>query len=475
MTTSRVRPLSEVVLGNTSIRFIQVLLRKNFFLAYPSDPGPREASELVIEHGYFMPLNPEDRYPNEEEEMVRFLRESTSLEGVSIYGRPWFDGALPINLVSRFLSAIAENSNIRNLRLGDLRDTSVESFISLLQTTTSITTMRFGHWEPHSTPSQMCERLAQAISMNRTLESVDISGYSVLDRLVISHLGSHRSLTDLTVGWDGPLDLEFMRALVMCLQSTHTLEQLKFSQGDFTTEVLSLLVESLCENQTVSYLSLSNCSYESIEPLLRFMHSGPTATWSPRLRELLIRGSQVLRPAQPTNTHIADFLSGNPASPNSPTVGSLLQTVEFEYVDSTGWDALIKGLPHAANLRKLVILFVNDVSSAHMARALRQNGSLHFVSILNNDVSDDNGSDDTYFSPKEYRLVGSYCQRNELLPSLLASDDNTGTRNVGLPTFFAAAQQAARVAPNNILVGLLSSSENVGPGNHGSKRLGRTG
>jgi hypothetical protein len=106
-----------------------------------------------------------------------------------------------------------------------------------------------------------------------------------------------------------------------------------------------------------------------------------------------------------------------------------------------------------------------------MARAVRENGSLHFVSILKGVVTDDgDGSyDDTYFRPSEHHLVASYCQRNQCLPTLLAS-----AGNVLLPTLLGAAAQAARLAPNNIMIGLLSSSETVGPVNHRSKRLGRS-
>jgi hypothetical protein len=463
MATSRDRPLSEILLGNTRIRFVELILPKNSYFAHLSELHFHcQRRDGAIERGPYCNAD-------EEEEMVRFLRGSTSLEGVWLYGTPYVG---PSNLGSRFLSAIAENSNVRTLNLGRMPDTSIESFISLLQTTTSITSLvGLGDWAPHHNPSMDRERLARAISTNQTLESITVSNKGD-SALVLSYLGSHRSLQELTIDWFGPHIIEHIRALVLCLQSTNTLKRLEFAHGKFTTEVLDLLVDGLRENQTVTGLCLNNCSYETIDPLLEFMHSGQTTSWSPCLRELTICGGQILRPTQPTNAHIASLLNGS-SSLSSPTVGSCLHTVEFQCIDSVGWDALIQGLPRAVHLRKLVIEFVLDGSSTCMARAVRENGSLHFVSILKGVVTDDGDGSygDTYFRPTEHHLVASYCQRNQCLPALLAS---TGLRNVRLPTLLGVAAQAARLAPNNILIGLLSSSENVGPGNHRSKRLGRT-
>jgi hypothetical protein len=99
--------------------------------------------------------------------------------------------------------------------------------------------------------------------------------------------------------------------------------------------------------------------------------------------------------------------------------------------------AHIHDLPDAANLRKRVIHFVLDGDSAHMAHALSQNGSLHFLSMSSCvDPENVRGSDATYFTPREHStlrasfLVGSYCQRNKCLPTLLASIDHTTARNV---------------------------------------------
>jgi hypothetical protein len=330
MATSRGRPLSEILLENTRIRFVQLILPKNSYFAHLSERHFQRRAE-AIESGPMFALLPVNRCPNEEEEMVRFFRESTSLESVRLHGTPYGG---PSNLGARFVSAIAENSNIRTLDVGHMPDTSVECFISLLQTTTSITSLvRFGVWAPHHSLSVDRERLARAISTNQTLESITVSieGDSALEILVLSYLGSHRSLQELTIDWPGRhiLDCEHMRALVLCLKSTKTLKRLEFAHGKFTTEVLTLLVDVLRENQTVTRLCLNNCSYESYDPLLEFMHSGQTTSWSPSLRELTIRGGQILRPTQPMNSHIASLLNGSSASPNFPTVGSFLQTVSF--------------------------------------------------------------------------------------------------------------------------------------------------
>jgi hypothetical protein len=334
---------------------------------------------------------------------------------------------------------------------------------------------------------------AQAVSENQTLESMRIRipgnaaftvrppGDAVVEMApdnaalveqVLSHLGWHRSLQELRIdaGYYGPMSLDHMRALVRCLQSTRMLKRLKFSLGKFTTEVLDLLVDGVCENQTVKCLDLDNCSYESLDPLFRLLHSGQTASWSPSLSELVIRGDPMLSTDQSVDTHIASFLFNSP--PGFPTVGSLLQSVEFECMDDVGWLALIRGLPRAVHLRNLVIHFVNDGCSARMARALRQNGSLHFVSILDDVIFENGkGSDDTYFRPREYRLVGAYCHRNKHLPSLLAKVDKKSTKNVRLPSLLGVAVQATRLAPTNLLLGLLSSMENIGPGCLASKRL----
>jgi hypothetical protein len=148
MATSRSDPpLSEILLAcDPPIRSIDVILSKDYFFAHAdNDLDNSRCGGSLMQRGPLFWFLPEERYPGDENEMIRFLRESTFLETVSMCSKSYRE---PLNLGSLYLSAIAENSNIRTLSLRGMDHASADCFIHLMQTTTSITTLEgLGHWD----------------------------------------------------------------------------------------------------------------------------------------------------------------------------------------------------------------------------------------------------------------------------------------------------------------------------------------
>jgi hypothetical protein len=138
-------PLGEALLAcDPRIRSIVITLRKAYYFAYSNNRLDNSRSGRRVMYGPLFGYLPEERYPGDENEMIRFLRESTSLEAVSIDSQCFRE---PPNLGSLYLSAIAENSNIQTLSLSGMYHVTAECFINLMQTTTSITTFEgLGDW-----------------------------------------------------------------------------------------------------------------------------------------------------------------------------------------------------------------------------------------------------------------------------------------------------------------------------------------
>jgi hypothetical protein len=106
---------------------------------------------------------------------------------------------------------------------------------------------------------------------------------------------------------------------------------------------------------------------------------------------------------------------------------------------------------------------VDGVSSDILLRTLRQNGSLQDVAFGRVFRSYQH-----VFNQRQSRLAQSYCERNELIPTLVAKprlddDDRDKTDLCLFPNLFTAAKQAPRTAPNLMLIGLLAALDSIGP------------
>jgi hypothetical protein len=128
-----------------------------------------------------------------------------------------------------------------------------------------------------------------------------------------------------------------------------------------------------------------------------------------------------------------------------------LSRLVIQSLDERGVHALAQFLPHSSRLQELDIFRLSNYRL--LFSAIRQNGSLHVVHLSLSDR----------VLPK---LIPACCQRNEMVPKLLAQSDTEGTDDndavtLGridtclVPTIMFVAQQSRRMAPTNILIGLL--------------------
>lgn len=127
-----------------------------------------------------------------------------------------------------------------------------------------------------------------------------------------------------------------------------------------------------------------------------------------------------------------------------------------------------------------------DVASGSFLEALRRNGSLHAVTVLNEDY---HSAEVPFWTDQQFRHVQAFCMRNMTLPTLLSegllcggdafisdgeNDDHGGnvapqnpstkpfnSQNL-VPKLIFVAQQVPWLGPNFILMGLVTSYEPLG-------------
>lgn len=134
----------------------------------------------------------------------------------------------------------------------------------------------------------------------------------------------------------------------------------------------------------------------------------------------------------------------------------------FDFGDITmvneEWESLTMCLPKLVYLKELIIPghYQTYGSRRHFVDALRTNGSLQRVTW---------GDDEDVFDEAELRLIRTTCERNEAIPTLVA------TTSIGLlPKLLGAAKEAPKTAPTAILIALLAAGDSIGPRRQYGKR-----
>jgi hypothetical protein len=357
--------------------------------------------------------------------------------------------------------------------------------------------------------------IQRAIETHHTLEylQVQVSRDDITPRGFLSDIlrqvGLLPRLREFSyVGWylhRGSYDVDGVLAVSSILTATSSLLSLQLREVKFTTESMEQFVHSLRSNQTLTTLDIEFCPLNCIVSQA-FINLLCLSTNVHHLHELRYKGSnQALLVDSLAMTSLKDRLY-------TLSVGSGLQflTLSFYETDDAheflrsysaqahrirlkklhlttlrhhALDNLLECLPKLVYLKELKVLRVYYGSSLptsrrlecvreEFARACKANGSLRVVfidSVTRHDASEKTAKWIRSFGERNYllplRLSNSSNDGNECMPCRRANVTTTGspTTNSDIAHFFAAATQSPRMAPNWILMGLVTSGDCIGP------------
>jgi hypothetical protein len=141
----------------------------------------------------------------------------------------------------------------------------------------------------------------------------------------------------------------------------------------------------------------------------------------------------------------------------SMTTNMRVTCLQLQSVTHEGKAHLASYIATTIHLRQLEIqAYAHLMCPWTIVRALRQNGSITHVRF-------EDGYGNSFFMHYQ-TMIGGFCERNKQLPQLLtkscgndsASSDLDNVGRSLVPTLFFAALPMHRMAPNNILIGLLA-------------------
>jgi hypothetical protein len=417
------------------------------------------------------------------------------------------DGVGLEDLTARLLEAVALNSNITEFTLNDDLHPSPQSFARFLATASFLRELKVDVQAFVNHADQDLALVGAAFGQNRTLQELDLYSSFTSDNesgeSLLRHVGSHaNNLHTLSLEGSQATIGQF-QALATVLLSTQTLSHLNMANYNFDLDCMEIFVAALRSNTTVTYLYFQCCTMERgpFDLWTQFLKSGeskicelaflpyvsdddwrdePFGVLDDVLEGNMLDSSVIGKSLVDMLTHssirhldlddeefrgipsYALLLDGMTCHESEIRLSRLL----IQSLDERGVDALAQFLPHSSRLQELDIGRLSIQARAKyrlMFSAIRQNGSL-IVPM----------SDQVW--PK---LISAYCQRNEMVPKLLAqsqsdtegTDDNDAVTSdridpCHVPTIMFVSQQAPRMAPNNILIGLLGvlgSNDVAGP------------
>jgi hypothetical protein len=326
--------------------------------------------------------------------------------------------------------------------------------------------------------------LAQAFENNRSLETLTL--YCIFSDasadLILAHLGAHSTLRCLKLKLG--LLSHWINSLGQLIVTTCTLQELHLHAHHFAEDEMLVFVNALRSSVSVASLHLSRCRLDvsASQLFVEFVQSlrNPKEPIGSRVRELLLEQCSVGDLDNEEDVRERDI--GEMAA--TMLVDSSLQALHLvgrrvDYVTffalltahsarinipylkfgcllDVEMNVLLHYLATCLHLRELVVRM--EPTSSHsrsLCRTLCQSGSLYRVDVCYGMYDSLGGP---VLTARESRMVESACDRNRLVPQMLAfATDQAG---LGLfPSLFRVARQAPRTALNNMLIGLLVHDE----------------
>jgi hypothetical protein len=394
---------------------------------------------------------------------LEYLRNSPSLRHVTL--RTFGAQASLINLV---IEAIAQSRRISSLHL-DYVETAMERVPHFLQTTTSLKTLQIG--KRFMQPLRRAQVYVDAFHANQTLEELELEDEQSVD-LILPRIGSHPRLRSLRL--IAAESRSRCAGLSDFLCTTTVLEDLSLEGYEFYEEEMTRLLAALVSNHSVTRLCLCRyrlsgaastlfshfvrCECNRGSNKIREIHLEPYAydCCHMNLPMLLPSSVDVLSIMESYQYGFSPMESFFDKLMKAPSIGTCkYPSLRISFCTKSGVDAMIRYLPTATTLRELVIFGdgVSFLRTAAFRKALRENGS-----IISFTVEPSKGTlvDDTVLLN-----LRAYGDRNQMVQELLKPIDSQSSSSLSsltlFPSLFCVAQQAPRIAPNVILMGLLAA------------------
>jgi hypothetical protein len=433
--------------------------------------------------------------------LLSFIRNSTSLREVFLAGWDW-DAT---DYAGYLIDAVADSQHVMILRIWNHMKYPPSSMARLLRTNTTLKELCL-------TVVQSGGVLSAALKLNQSIETLYLD---CLNREPLANaeavemvlaLRDHQSLRKLSLRL-GPERFygNTVRALSSILATLSNLADLALDRR-LCKEEMDLLVEGLHGNQSIKKLHLTgNFAPSAATAFADYMQSrnGIDTSRITSLTLCLISFSS--EEVCDSDLLISDLLKG--------PYGGGLQSVELMEFQVPGlWNVLLKETP-SKNLRSLKLhcdrrdrveclkylpelVFLQKLEFQDMGcpvplvnecdvdeckvfcEAVKKNGSLHKVSVT---TRLRNGTKVSFedWDANVVRAVKAWGKRNRHLPQLLANPidiagasrcDNRGAisaanapNNALFPTLFWVAKQAPRMAPAQLLLGLLALDDVIEP------------
>jgi hypothetical protein len=430
--------------------------------------------------------------------LLHFIATSQELRDVIL-----FEGGQDLeDLTARILQSMALNSNITEFTVHDDLYASPQSFAHFLTTAPFLRKLMVDVEAFEHCAADDLAVFGTVLEQNQTLQELHLYSSDVMDddgsreigELVQMYLGSHANhlrVLRLSIGIIATIS-QFL-ALSTGLNSARKLSHLQMENYVFELDCMEIFLAALKSNKTVTALTFHNCRMEKgpFDMLAQFLKSDDGRILSLQFKPTywrhidsagntlafgaigmalleLLRHSSVCSLELDTNDDVsvpsyALLFDGMTCHESEIRLSKLA----IRALDQAVVTALARFLPHSSRLQELSTShLLRETNYRLLLSAIRQNGSLHRVEEEVMPVVD----------RVWQKFVSAYCQRNKLVPKLLAQSQNVieGTddnESVTLdlciiPTILFVAQQARRMAPNNILIallGVLCSDDAVGP------------
>jgi hypothetical protein len=441
--------------------------------------------------------------------LLYFLQHGSSLEKVVCQGPLPSTSASRMPILQLLIDALSQNSAVRIFESNILHFTPelLTSFLSRKQNLQRLAVAI----DVALASDEAVDSAARAIGSLVALEDLSIETSAMGLAPFLQTLQSSSSLCRLTLAvYSEGVVLPDLGLLPSVLESSRKLTSVSFKGMYIDIEQWQLVSMGVQSNPNITSLSLEACQFsaDAAELFLEDMESNDVSQQTP-IRTLLMsncnfhatilphtRMASMLRHSQlqhisldcnfpsPQRSNLREFFEVLSAKDSVVPLRSMELSTSRRYHGTLEHAAVF--LPTTIHLRRLIIKVEPnewdrrlDVPTTFLS-GLRSNGSLRSVKILGRQV----GS--RAINKRAKRYIRACTRRNRILPKALPAlfHDNeskaraeTNATTTALPNRFptlsVSAMQAPRMAPNNVLIGLLASVEALvpTPGQHKGKHV----
>jgi hypothetical protein len=383
-----------------------------------------------------------------------------------------------IEMNGRIIHAVSKSTRIDELYLSAYTHVQHEAMANLLRHTKSITKLTFLLRENETASHSSMEDLANAVGANRTLQTLTLS----FDRnpqeslvCILQKLASHPCLRSLMLdsfAYHQCIVSPLMASALACLlESSSCLQELSISCFEFGIEEVREFLRGLNKSNSLVILNLSwvkFCCHEAQVAFIEFIQAlrNKNALRELRIDTYSLSSVQIIEMLKGSSLHALTICMGRGLLHDFCSEflgGSKLARLEIVYHNWYGTDLsdMRNCLARATFLREFYI--PNRLVDPRLdiwVKAVQQNGSLWHISLPLIE-----GAGQSPMSSKQTNRIHTYCQRNQMLHTLLPSPLNHGDDEARIelfPHLLACATSRPRMGPNSMLIALLALGDSIG-------------